>query len=77
MRIEANERAIREREEIERNLREEEKAMEEAMREKQEKEDKKSLIDLQNVFGGAGAKKDVREQNIKTCIRMLLEDSRF
>jgi hypothetical protein len=35
------------------------------------------MIILKNVFGGAGADKDVREQNMKTCIKMLLEEPRF
>jgi hypothetical protein len=47
------------------------------MREKEDEQDKQNLIVLQKVFDHAEAKKDVREQNIKTCIKMLLEDARF
>ena len=43
----------------------------------EEEEDKQNLIALKNVFASAGADKDVREQNMKTCIKMLLEEARF
>ena len=47
------------------------------MRENEEKEDNQNILVLQNLYLGAGENKDLREQNIKTCIKMLLEESRF
>jgi hypothetical protein len=75
--LDAKAKSKREREEMERKLREEEEAKAYVMREKEEEEDKQNLLDLKNVFVGAGANKDVREQNMKTCIKMLLEEARF
>jgi hypothetical protein len=47
------------------------------MREKEEEEDKQNLIVLKNVFFGGEENKDIREQNIRICIYMLLEEARF
>ena len=75
--IDTKVKANREREEFERKLREEEEAKAKAMRENEEEEDKQNLLVLKNLYLCAGENKDVREQNIKKCIKMLLEEARF